>query len=173
VGAIATQGFTNIHYGIDGLSLLMKGLSSQIALETMLRKDSERELRQVAIIDAQGRTAAFTGKETHSWRGHVIRENCIAAGNTVASGEVIEAMVEVFEDCVGWLAERLMKSLEAGQEAGGDRRGKASAALLVVDKKLVIESRPSLDLRVDLHAEPVMELRTILERYKKWAGINR
>ena len=171
VGAIATQGYTNVLYGIDGLKLLRKGLSPRAALEAMLRKDPQRGLRQVAIIDKRGRKAAFTGEETLAWTNHIIKEDCIAAGNTLTSGKVLEAMIESFGGSEGWLAERLMRSLEAGEEAGGDRRGKMSSALLVADEKMVLETRPLLSLRVDLHAEPVKELRRIFEAYKGWAGI--
>jgi len=164
VGAIATQAYTNVLYGTEGLKLLKKGLSPQEALEAMLKNDPGRELRQVIIIDKFGRTAAFTGKEVLDWKGHLIRKNYVVAGNMLVGGEVIEAMAEAFEGSVGTLAERLMKALEAGQKAGGDRRGRVSAALLVVDEEHI--EAPVLDLRVDNHREPVRELRRIFEKYK-------
>ena len=168
VGAIATQGYTNILYGIDGLRLLEKGFSPQTTLDTLLAEDSKKELRQVAIIDRRGRKAAFTGEGTLGWRGHMIEEDCVAAGNMLTSGKVLEVMVGAFQGSDGWLAERLMLSLEAGDKAGGDRRGKMSAALLVADEELVSETRPLLSLRVDVHPRPVKELRTAFETYKEW-----
>jgi len=165
VGAIATQAQTNILYGINGLKLLKMGFSPKTALEAMLKEDPEREKRQVAIIDKNGRTAAFTGKETLEWKGHLIGENYVVAGNILAGAQVIKAMAQTFENSKGNLAERLLKALEAGQKAGGDKRGKASAALLVADKP-PLPTRPLIDLRVDKHPNPVAELRRIWEDLK-------
>lgn len=170
IGAIATQGYTNIHYGIEGLKLLRMGFSPRTALKAMLSKDPEKEKRQIAIINSAGEKAAFTGRENTEWKGHIIRENCVAAGNTLASGKVLEAMGETFETSKGSLAERLMRALEAGDAAGGDKRGKVSAALLVVGGEEFVQTRPFLSLRVDLHDEPVRELRRIFEAYRKWTG---
>lgn len=167
VGAIATQAYTNIRYGRDGLKLLRMGFSPQTALESMLREDPKKEMRQVIIIDRRGRAAAFTGRATPQWTGHLTGRDYVAAGNTLIGRRVIEAMAQAFEDSEDELAERLMRALEAGQEAGGDRRGKVSAALLVTDKRRV-ETRPFLDLRVDEHQDPVGELRRIFYAYKKW-----
>lgn len=165
VGAIATQGQTSILYGTNGLKLLKMGFSPQTALDAMLKEDSKREKRQVAIIDRDGRTAVFTGRETLEWRGHFIGEDYAAAGNSLAGVQVVKAMAETFENSEGDLAERLLKALEAGQEAGGDRRGKASAALVVVDKQ-PLPTRPFVDLRVDAHPNPVAELRRVWEDFK-------
>ena len=167
VGAIATQAHTNISYGIKGLELLKRNLSPQTALETMLKEDSERELRQVVIIDKDGRTAGFTGNETADWRGHLVGADYVVAGNMLVGKEVLEAMALEFEDSGGELSERLLKSLEAGQRAGGDKRGKKSAALRVMNHQ-EIGTRPFLDLRVDLHPEPVKELRRIYDAYREW-----
>jgi len=172
VGAIATQGYTNILYGTKGLKLLRMGYSPKAALETMLSKDPKRELRQVIIINSTGEKAAFTGRRCHQWKGHIIGDNYVVAGNLLTSSKVLEAMIDAFEDTKGWLAERLMKALEAGEAAGGDKRGKVSAALLVVGGERLIETRPFLDLRVDLHEEPVRELRRIFEAYKNWFGLS-
>lgn len=161
VGAIATQAQTNVLYGIEGLKLLKAGLTPQTALKTMLQKDIDKEKRQVIIIDAQGRTAAFTGRENVEWKGHMIGKNCAAAGNILTESHVIKAMIETFEATKGKLAERLLKALEAGQEAGGDKRGRMSAALLVAGEQWISETRPVLDLRVDAHQDPVKELRRI------------
>jgi len=164
VGAIATQAHTNILYGIKGLRLLKTGFSPQAALEAMLKEDPQRESRQVIVIDKDGRTAAFTGKETIDWKGHLTGKDYVVAGNMLVGGRVLDAMAQAFEGSEDELAERLMKALEAGQEAGGDKRGKTSAALLVVGKKA--GTRPLLDLRVDEHPEPVKELRRKLEIFK-------
>ena len=162
VGAIATQAKTNIFYGINGLKLLKAGLSPQAALEAMLKEDPDRESRQVIIIDIEGRTATFTGKETIGWKGHLVGKDYVAAGNMLAGSKVIGAMAQTFENSKGELAERLLKALEAGQEAGGDKRGRMSAALLVMGREQR-GNRPILDLRVDEHPNPVKELRRIFE----------
>jgi len=172
VGAIATQASTEISYGIKGLQLLKMGFSPQAALEAMLKEDKDRETRQVTIIDKDGRTAAFTGKKTIDWKGHYVGKNYAVAGNMLVGSKVIEAMTNTFENSEGELAERLMKTLESGQKAGGDKRGKVSAALLVVGERQ-IETRPFLDLRVDEHQNPVKELKRIYEAYKKWSSSRR
>lgn len=166
VGAIATQAKTNILYGTNGLKMLKKGFSPQKVLEVMLKKDSDRESRQVIIIDKEGRKAAFTGKDTIDWKGHLIGKDYVVAGNLLVGGRVIRAMAQTFESSDGLLAERLMRALEAGQEAGGDKRGRVSAALLVASENLS-GAHPILDLRVDEHKNPVRELRRIFESYKK------
>ncbi len=165
VGAIATQANTNILYGIEGLQLLQKGFSPLEALETMLDGDQEKESRQVIIIDKDGKTAAFTGNETVDWAGHLIGDYYVAAGNMLVGSRVIEAMVQAIESPDNWLAERLLRVLEAGQEAGGDKRGKMSAALIVASLRR--EKGPILDLRVDEDPEPIRELRRIYEEVAK------
>ena len=161
VGAIATQAYTKVSYGVEGLRLLKKGFSPQDSLEIMLKEDSNRESRQVIIIDRHGRTAAFTGKETVEWKGHLIGEDYAAAGNMLVGGDVIRAMARAFEGSDGNLAERLMKALEAGDKAGGDRRGRMSAALLVAG------NQPTLELRVDRHYDPVRKLRRMFDEFMK------
>jgi uncharacterized Ntn-hydrolase superfamily protein len=135
VGAIATQANTNVFYGVNGLKLLKKGFPPQTALEAMLKEDKERETRQVIIIDKNGRIAAFTGKKTIEWKGHLVGKGYAVAGNLLVGKRVIEAMAQTFESFKGELAERLLATSEAGQNAGGDKRGKTSAALLVVGKE--------------------------------------
>jgi len=161
VGAIATQAQTNVFYGIEGLKLLKAGLSPQTALETMLQRDMDKEKRQVTIIDAQGRTAAFTGKENVEWKGHMVGKDYVVAGNMLTGSHVLKGMVETFEAAKGNLEERLLKALETGQKAGGDKRGSMSAVLLVAREQWISETRPVLDLRVDAHQDPVAELRRI------------
>ena len=166
VGAIATQANTNILYGVNGLKLLKMGFSPQTALGAMLKEDKERETRQVIIIDKNGRIAGFTGKETIEWKGHLIGKDYAVAGNMLVRRHVIEAMAQTLENSKGELAERLLAALEAGQNAGGDKRGKTSAALLVVGKGLT-GPRPLISLRVDISEEPVEELKRILVEYQK------
>lgn len=166
VGAIATQAETNVLYGINGLKLLKMGFSPQTALETMLKEDPDRESRQVIIIDKEGRSAAFTGRKTVNWKGHLIGKDYVVAGNMLVGNSVVDAMAQAFESSGGELSERLMKALEAGQKAGGDKRGKTSAALLVAQKEQV-DAHSLLDLRVDEHRDPVRELRRIFEIYKE------
>lgn len=166
LGAIATQARTSTLYGTKGLRLLEMGFSPQAALKAILKADPQRESRQVIIIDEEGRTAAFTGKETIDWKGHFTGNNYVVAGNMLVGRRVLDAMAQAFEGSEDGLAERLMKALETGQETGGDRRGKTSAALLVVVKEQ-LSTRPFLDLRVDEHREPVKELRRKLETFKK------
>ena len=168
VGAIATQALTNVIYGTRGLELLRSGLSPQEALEIILREDSERESRQVIMIDVHGRTAAFTGKANVDWKGHLIGEDYVVAGNMLVSAQVIQAMAEAFETSGGELEERLLNALEAGQKAGGDKRGKRSAAVLVMKRPEYRGIRPFIDLRVEYDEDPVKELRRIFEAYKAW-----
>ena len=162
VGAIATQAKTNIFYGTNGLGLLKAGLSPQAALEAMLKEDPDRESRQVIIIDREGRTAAFTGKETVGWKGHLVCKDYVVAGNMLAGSKVIDAMAQTFGNSEGELAERLLEALEAGQEAGGDKRGRTSTALLVAGREQR-GNRSIFDLRVDEHPNPVRELRRIFD----------
>ena len=166
IGAIATQANTNINYGIKGLKLLKLGFSPQTCLEAILKEDSERETRQVIIVDEEGRTAAFTGKENIPWKGHLKGRDFIVAGNMLVGKQVLEAMKKTFENSTGELAERILKALEAGDEAGGDKRGKLSAVLLVANNKQE-KTQPLINLRVDISLNPVKELRKIFEKYKK------
>lgn len=167
VGAIATQAKTNITYGINGLELLRKGFSPRRALEILLKEDPDRESTQVIVIDKDGRTAAFTGKETTGWKGQLIGKNYVVAGNMLVGDIVIEAMANAFETSEGdALPERLMKALEAGQKVGGDKRGKVSAALLVAYNERQAKS-PVLHLKVDEHPDPVRELRRIFQHSQR------
>ncbi|MEW6404481.1 MAG: DUF1028 domain-containing protein [Chloroflexota bacterium] len=168
VGAIATQGWSNPYLGIDGLSLLAQGLSAAEVLEQLLKVDADKERRQLSIVDAYGGVAAFTGDEVQPWKGQRTGEGYITAGNFLISGETIQAMAEAFKTAHGPLGKRLLLALEAGQAIGGDRRGKASAALLVVRD----EEYPYIDLRVDEHAEPVAELRRIFDIYTALPYLN-
>ncbi len=117
------------------------------------------------MIDKEGRKAAFTGRETRVWKGHLTGDDYVVAGNLLVGAKVVEAMAHTFERSEARLAERLVKALEAGQEAGGDRRGKLSAALLATGARHK-KGQAILDLRVDRHENPVRELRRIFESYQ-------
>ncbi|MHA1617297.1 MAG: DUF1028 domain-containing protein [Candidatus Njordarchaeales archaeon] len=131
VGAIATQGYTNISYGFNGLKLLKQGYSPGKALLSLLNKDPEREKRQVGIIDIQGRIAVHTGKECPEWRGHLIGKTYLLLGNYLVGYEVLKDAEEAFNSTEGTLVQKLLEALVAGEKAGGDRRGNRSAAILV------------------------------------------
>lgn len=164
VGAVATQAFVNPTFGPRGLRLLAEGLSAQEALDVLIASDEGREHRQLHIVDRHGRTAAWTGRETVTWAGHSPRTGFSVAGNMLVGEPTIMMMAEAFEANHGIeLAERLLRALEAGQEAGGDKRGRQSAALKVA----TTEEYPHLDIRVDDHPDPVVELRRLLEEAKK------
>jgi uncharacterized Ntn-hydrolase superfamily protein len=163
-GAIATQSYVNVSYGPKGLKLLSDGKSPQEVLDALTAEDEGRELRQVGIVDRKGETASFTGYKCNAWAGSKAGKHHTCQGNLLTGPEVVEAMATAFENAKGPLAWRLMASLEAGERAGGDKRGKQSAAILVVRDK----GGPGglndrvIDFRVDDHAEPIVELARIL-----------
>lgn len=160
VGAISTQAWTNPLLGVDGLDLLEQGYSAEEALHKLLDADPDPETRQIIAVDEKGRSAAHTGSETDPWKGHRTGEGYAVAGNMLVGEETITAMVEAFGASVEEpLYERLLRALESGQAAGGDKRGRQSAALYVVKS----EPYPCLDLRVDEHSDPVAELRRVYE----------
>lgn len=167
VGAIATQAWGNVSFGPKGLSMLEEGLSAPATLRKLLAQDAQPGVRQVAIVDAKGRIAVHTGKECMEWAGHVTGPGYSCQGNILASGRVVESMAQSYEQTKGDLIEKLLASLSAGQEAGGDRRGQQSAALLVVREKSGYEgfSDRYVDLRVDEHASPIEELKRIFSIY--------
>ncbi len=160
VGAVATQALANFNYGPRGLELMGRGATARETVEALISSDDEREHRQLGVVDAAGRAATFTGSECFEWAGGITGERYAALGNILVGRETVEAMARTFEDVPGDLAGRLLAALDAGQRAGGDSRGKQSAALLVVregggyggDNDRVV------DLRVDDHPEPIREL---------------
>jgi uncharacterized Ntn-hydrolase superfamily protein len=164
VGAIASQAFSNPYLGIDGLTLLEQGLTAARALERVIESDRGRDLRQVAIVDRDGHTAAYTGAKCIPWAGQVEGGGYVCLGNILADEEVVKAMALAFEISVDEeLPERLLRALEAGQEAGGDRRGRQSAGIRVVHT----EDYPYCDLRVDDHPDPVAELRRVFTLFQR------
>ena len=132
VGAIATQSYANPRYGPQGLALLRQGASPEGVLEAFRRTDPGLEKRQFGLVAATGESLTFTGAECHPWAGGVAGKGFAAQGNLLSGSEVVEAMVETFLTAQAPFPERLLLALKAGEEAGGDRRGKQSAALLVV-----------------------------------------
>jgi uncharacterized Ntn-hydrolase superfamily protein len=163
VGAVATQSWVNPYLGIDAIRLLEQGLSAEEALKRLIADDPGRGDRQLGIVDAQGRAAAYTGDNCVPWAGHIIGEGLAVQGNMLVGAPTVEAMAAEAEAGKALdLPERLMRVLEAGQAAGGDKRGKQSAAL----KVLYREEFPYVDIRADEHPEPVAELRRIFEVVK-------
>ena len=162
VGAIATQSYTNVRLGSDGLRLLELGLSPEAALSTLLQEDAEAAKRQAAGIDNQGRVFAYSGDECVDWFGHRTGEHYSVQGNMLVGKETIEAMAVAFERSNGHLGGRLLEALEAGQAAGGDKRGRESAALVVTNPEGA-PLWPRVDVRVDQHPDPVAELRRIFD----------
>ena len=157
VGAVATQAMANYNYGPHGLELMARGKTADETVEDLTFADEDREHRQVGAVDARGRAATFTGSECFEWAGGATGEHYAAQGNILVGGETVEAMVRTYRETQGDLATRLLSSLDAGQAAGGDSRGKQSAALLVVregggyggDNDTVV------DLRVDDHPDQI------------------
>jgi uncharacterized Ntn-hydrolase superfamily protein len=164
LAAIAHQAVSDPMYGLLGLDLLQAGMSPQEALDIIVRGDAERDRRQVAMIDIQGRTAAWTGPRTDDWKGHHCGKDYCAQGNTLTGPEVLDAMVRSFESSSGPLAERFLAALDAAQAAGGDARGTQSAALLIVKPLAGAAgfSDRAIDLRVDDSKQPLVELRRLL-----------
>ncbi len=159
VGAIASQAFANPYLAIDGLRLLEDGVPAERVIERVIETDPGRDLRQIGIVDSSGRVAAYTGERCIPWAGHLLAGGYACLGNILEGEAVVKAMAMAYERSSGEpLYERLMLALEAGQEAGGDRRGKQSAGIRVIAE----EEYPFCDLRVDDHAEPVAELRRIV-----------
>jgi uncharacterized Ntn-hydrolase superfamily protein len=164
VGAVATQAFVNVSYGPRGLELLAEGKTAEEVIKELTEADKSKEFRQVGIIDGKGNVASFTGKKCNTWAGHKVGKNYTCQGNILAGEEVITKMAEALEKAEGPLAWRMMAALEAGDAAGGDKRGKQSAAILVVRAGFGPNrfGDRMIDLRVDDHKEPIPELARIL-----------
>jgi len=173
VGAIASQAFGNTTFGPRGLALLSDGLSVEEVLAKLLEDDPDREQRQVGIVDAEGRSAAFTGNECLFWAGDTTGANFAAQGNILVDRETVAAMARAFEETDGILGERLMRAIEAGQAAGGDSRGVQSAAIVIVREGGGYGGFNDryCDLRVDDHEDPIGELRRLFDMWKEHALI--
>lgn len=163
LGAVAIMSIADERLGHTALNLLEIGYKAPGVIEEMVRADPYCEYRQLAVIDDDGYTAARTGAENKDWAGHRCGENHIVLGNVLTGEHVVDAMEQAFlADPEEDLEERLMRAVEAGRDAGGQHGGQDSAALLVYDRKTF--SR--VDLRVDIHDEPVGELRRVFDRYR-------
>lgn len=169
VGAIATQAWANVRYGPVGLAILELGSTPQQAIEMLTRADPRRASRQVGIVDASGDSATFTGRECQDWAGGQKGDGYAVQGNILAGEGVVTAMAEAFEASDGVLAERLLAALDAGQAAGGDKRGKQSAVLLVVREGWGYGGLNDRfrDIRVDEHESPIIELRRVYEKHRE------
>ncbi|MGE5511846.1 MAG: DUF1028 domain-containing protein [Bacteroidota bacterium] len=155
VGAVASQAWTNPFYGPRGLALLAAGASAADTVHMLTIADEGRDHRQVHVMDRDGRFAAATGKACIDWCGHLIRPGFSIAGNMLAGEAVITATAASYEENAGKpFARRLIAAMQAGEAAGGDKRGKQSAALLIHDD----EDHALVDIRVDDHADPLAEL---------------
>ena len=161
VGALATQALVNPLYGRRGLDLLAQGIAPAETLKSLVGPDAGRDQRQVHLVDTQGRVAAHTGTACVAWAGHASGEQFSVAGNMLAGPRVIEDTAAAYARGHALpFAERLMAALTAGEAAGGDKRGKQAAALLVC----TTEDYPVLNLRVDDHEEPLLELRRLYDK---------
>ena len=155
IGAIATQALINPYYGIDGLKLLREGRAPGEIVESLIASDAGHESRQLHIMDASGRVAAYTGKDCVDWCGHVEGDGFSIAGNMLAGAGVLDDTAKAYVANENMpFARRLIAAMRAGEAAGGDKRGRQSAALLIYGE----EEWSNLDLRVDDHADPLAEL---------------
>lgn len=172
VGVVATQAWVDVSYGPQALALLKQGLSPPEVVRRILDNDPDPRPtdwpeagRQFSVMNARGEVATHTGPRASEWAGHKIGRHCSAQGNILAGPEVVERMVEAFERTSGHLSFRLLAALEAGQAAGGDRRGMQSAAMLIVkeDGGVWLHNDVVLRLQVDDHPQPIQELRRLVE----------
>jgi uncharacterized Ntn-hydrolase superfamily protein len=173
-GAVATQSYANVVYGSRGLELMEKGRSAEETIAELIENDEERDLRQVGMVDRQGRAAAFTGEKCNPWAGHLVGDGFSCQGNILLPGTV-EAMATGFEKARqggGELADWLVLALEAGQQAGGDKRGRQAAGVLVVRENGGYGGNNDryLDLRVDDNPEPIQKLKQLVEDHHLFFG---
>ncbi|NJD21920.1 MAG: DUF1028 domain-containing protein [Melioribacter sp.] len=174
VGVVATQSFVNPAFGPGGLDLLRKGKTPQEAVDELLKSDEGREFRQLAILDAKGNAASYTGKLCIQPAGNIVGKNFSVQANLMSNDRIWPAMAEAFQKSKGPLAERMLAALEAAEKAGGDVRGKQSAALLVVRAKStgkVWEDR-LVDIRIDDSSAPLPELRRLLKVHRAYDHMN-
>jgi uncharacterized Ntn-hydrolase superfamily protein len=160
VGAVATQAFVSPLYGTDGLKLLAEGRAPEEIIETLTSRDDGRRQRQFHLIDAQGRNAAYTGEICVDWAGHLVDDNVSVAGNMLAGPQVIAETLRVYKECAAAgapLAERLLDAMDAGEAAGGDKRGRQSAAMVLYRD----QDYPWLRINADDHTDPLGELRRL------------
>ncbi|MHB1506288.1 MAG: DUF1028 domain-containing protein, partial [Sulfobacillus sp.] len=167
-GAIATQAWGNTTYGPRALEWLRAGMAAPEVVQRLTEEDAGRAHRQLGVVDQAGRAAAYTGSECMDWAGHIVGDGFSCQGNILAGAAVASAMAEAFQKSTAPFAYRLVAALEAGQAAGGDRRGQESAALLVVRKEAGYSgfNDRAVDLRVDDHPSPIAELKRILDLHQ-------
>lgn len=167
-GAVATQAWANLAYGPDGLKLLASGSAASEVVDRLTAADEGSAHRQLGVVDGEGRAATFTGDECLEWAGGVTGQGYCCQGNILTGPEVVADMARAFESATGELAQRLLAALEAGDAAGGDRRGKQSAALYVVREGggYLGGIDRSVDLRVEDAPEPVAELKRLFELHR-------
>ncbi|WP_298827105.1 DUF1028 domain-containing protein [uncultured Planococcus sp.] len=172
VGAVATQSWANTAFGPEGLKLLEKGLTPEEVIDKLVAADPGRSLRQVAIINSDGEASAFTGHECYDWAGHKVGKHHSCQGNILISEKTVSEMSRAFEESDGPLAERMLTAISAAQQAGGDSRGKQSAAVYVLQKGAGYGgyNDVKVDLRVDDHPEPIEELQRLYELHKMYAA---
>jgi uncharacterized Ntn-hydrolase superfamily protein len=172
VGAVATQSFANTSFGPRGLALMTTGLTAPETLDRLLEDDPDKELRQVGLVDSKGGSATFSGSGCFAWAGGVSGKGYAIQGNILASGKVVPAMERVFLKTKGNLPTRLHAALLAGDRAGGDKRGRQSAALYVAKPKAGYGGYLDrwLDYRVDDHEDPVPRLAELLEMHDLYFG---
>ena len=174
VGAVATQSFVDPSYGKNGLDLMRAGKSAPDTLKELLGKDEARDVRQVAMIDAQGRVEAWTGKNDIQAAGHIVGKNFSVQANLMLNDKVWPAMARAFENTKGDLADRMLAALDAAQAAGGDIRGRQSAAMIVVTGKPTGQAWKdrTFDLRVDDSPQPLLELRRLVKLQRAYNHMN-
>jgi uncharacterized Ntn-hydrolase superfamily protein len=160
VGALSTQALVNPHFGKRGLQLLRQRVAAPEVVKNLVAPDEGREHRQLHVIDAQGRVAQHTGAKCVDWAGAIAGEGFSVAGNMLANERVIQETARAYRESKKPFAERLIAALEAGEAAGGDKRGKQSAALIVCST----ETYADLNIRVDDHADPLAELRRLYDK---------
>jgi len=167
VGAVATQAWANTSYGPKGLALLEQGLTAEDVISILTKQDEKREDRQVGIVDSYGNAASFTGSRCFDWAGHIVGENYSCQGNILVSEDTVLAMSQAYRETKGDLVLKLLAVLEEGQEAGGDSRGKQSAAILIVKEEGAYDGGTDryVDIRVDEHEHPIKELGRVFEIY--------
>jgi len=170
-GAVASQAFTNPYYGPKGLALLDAGVSAEEAIARLTAADEGRDNRQLHVMDRARRFAAYTGAACIDWCGQDVRANCSIAGNMLAGPQVLTQTMLTYESRSSLpFARRLIAAMQAGEAAGGDKRGKQSAALLIHDD----EDYPLYDLRVDDHADPLAEIARLEEvARQRWVHFRR
>ncbi len=166
-GAVATQALANASYGPEGLALLRQGVAAEEVVRRLTSADPGRDERQLGVVDARGRAAAFTGAKCLAWAGHEVGTGFACQGNTLVGPDVVRAMARAYDSTRGDILDRLLAALAAGQREGGDRRGMQSAALVVAKPGGGYGGKGDrwVDLRVDDHPHPIEELRRIFRLY--------